>query len=346
MSEATATPRARSLFRKLANTHQSMKHLDSDIHLHTPHTFYRCLLASVIVAAIGCSGSARLVPVQGFSSQHGAQHPLVGSVFRGATREQVSREVLFSALGATRYVVLGETHDNRDHHELQAQLLQRFLAAQDGAAVAFEMLDEDDTSALTAQSTDELAQRVEWAKSGWPAIDFYKPVFDVAFGAHARIVAAHPSAEHVRASMQGVDEAEARDLRIDTPLPEAQIQAQYEEIRDSHCGHANDHMLTAMQRAQVYKDAFMARAVSRTNVPTALIAGRGHARNDRAVPYFLKRLQAGNTLSIAFIEVADDRLDASPYDTTAFDYVIFTPRASNEDPCEKFRQQLEQMQGR
>jgi uncharacterized iron-regulated protein len=331
---------------ELANTHQSMKQPHSDIHLHTAtpcvSALLRGLLALCMVAAVGCTTSnSQLVPDKGFSSQLGGQHILLGQVYRGPAR--VTRDALFSALGHARYVVLGETHDNRDHHQLQAQLVQQFLAAQPGAAVAFEMLDEDDTGALSAQTASELEQRVDWANSGWPDFALYRPVFDAAFSAHARVVAAHPSTEHVRASMQGVAEAEARALHIDQPLPEAQIQAQHDEIRESHCGHAPDQMLTAMQRAQVYKDAFMARAVTQTHVPTVLIAGRGHARNDRAVPYFLKRAGSSATLSIAFIEVEDGREDPSTYDTEAFDYVIFTPRASNEDPCEKFRKQLEQM---
>jgi uncharacterized iron-regulated protein len=319
-----------------------MQTFDSDIHLHAA----RWLLACAIFAAVGCSSTTtQLVPTNGYSSALGAKHPLVGKIYRGSTREPVAADALFAALGSARYLVLGETHDNRDHHQLQAQLLGRFLEAQPGAAVAFEMLDEDDAGKLTqaAQSADELAQRVAWADSGWPDFSLYQPVFDAALSAHARIVAAHPSAEHVRGSMQGIDAAEARDLGIDTPLPEAQIQAQHDEIRESHCGRGNDAMLKAMQSAQVYKDAFMARAVKQTNAPTALVTGSGHARTDRAVPYFLARAAAGKTQSIAFIEVDDGKTVASAYDTTAFDFVVFTPRASDEDPCEKFRKQLEQM---
>jgi hypothetical protein len=61
------------------------------------------------------------------------------------------------------------------------------------------------------------------------------------------------------------------------------------------------------------------------------------------VPYFLKRGGAVSTVSIAFLEVDDQRLEAAGYDIQAFDFVVFTPRVSNEDPCEQFRKQLEQM---
>jgi uncharacterized iron-regulated protein len=305
----------------------------------------RWLLASSLLAAISCSATTRLVPIADFSLKLGAKHPLVGRVIAGPTHAEVGAEVLLHAAGRARYIVLGETHDNPDHHQLQAQVLEHFLRAQPSAAMASEMLDEEDASKLAQppQTSAELAERVDWAHSGWPEFSQYKPVFDVAIAAHAQLIAAHPSVEHVRASMQGVADAEARELGIDAPLPEEQVKAQYAEIRESHCGHANEPMLVAMQRGQVYKDAFMARSLKRTGVPTALIAGRGHARNDRAVPYFLQRTHAGATLSIAFIEVNDRQLEAAAYDTEAFDYVVFTPRVSDKDPCEEFRKQLEQM---
>jgi uncharacterized iron-regulated protein len=323
---------------------------DSDTLLHERVCWL--LLACSLFAAFscGCSTSTQLVPSHGYTLELGARHPLVGHVFAGKTHAEVGSSQLQHALQQARYVLLGETHDNRDHHELQAQLLQQFLAAQPTAAVAFEMMDEDDAAALAEATSvpgaDELASRVDWAHSGWPDFALYKPIFEVALTAHAKLVAAHPSTAHVRASMTGVDADEARSLHIDAPLPEDQVQAQHEEIRESHCGHADTDMLTAMQRAQVYKDAFMARALTRSGVPTALITGRGHTRNDRAVPYFLARMQAGMTLSIVFIDVDDQRLTPEAYDTSAFDFVVFTPRVSDEDPCETFRKQLDQMQHR
>jgi hypothetical protein len=54
-------------------------------------------------------------------------------------------------------------------------------------------------------------------------------------------------------------------------------------------------------------------------------------------------MQALPSLSVAFIDVDDAHTKATDYDIGAFDYVIFTPRVSDEDPCEEFRKQLEKM---
>jgi uncharacterized iron-regulated protein len=302
------------------------------------------LLASV--AAQGCASPALLQPTGGFTHALGRDHPLVGRVYAATERSWARPEALFDALVESDFALLGETHTNRDHHLLQAQLVEHFARAHPDARVAFEMLGESQAAALAAVAggaPEELAERVGWSETGWPAFELYRPVFAAALSAGLRIVAAHPSREHVRASMHGIDAAESAALRLDEPLPAEQQGAQREEIRESHCGHAPEAMVSAMQRAQSYKDAFMARALIQAGPPALLIAGRGHTRKDRGVPVFLRRLGARTVLSVAFVEVADQRTQPEDYDVSAFDYVVFTPRESDEDPCARFKRQLERL---
>jgi uncharacterized iron-regulated protein len=98
-----------------------------------------------------------------------------------------------------------------------------------------------------------------------------------------------------------------------------------------------------MQSAQSYTDAFMARALLQAGPPALLITGRGHVRKDRGVPLFLQRGGASAVLSVAFVEVIDDKTRPNDYDVSAFDFVVFTPRETDEDPCEQFKRQLESM---
>jgi uncharacterized iron-regulated protein len=293
----------------------------------------------------GCTSQSVLRPPGGFTQTLGRAHPLSGRVLDLSRRELSTPSRLLAALERADFVVLGETHDNRDHHLLQAELLRHFAATHEHAAVAFEMLDENQASELRhgAATADALAARVRWSASAWPAFELYRPVFDAAIAAHLRIVAAHPSAAHVRASMGGVPETEARALHLDLALPARQQEAQRDEIRAGHCGHAPDTMVTAMQRAQSYKDAFMARALVQSGPRTLLVAGRGHARNDRGVPVFLRRFGIASVLSVAFVEVEDEHTRALDYDIAAFDFVVFTPRVTDEDACERFKRQLEAM---
>ena len=314
--------------------------------MHRHPTLRAHALCTLFTVCSGCATAGTLQPAGGFTQTLGRAHPLVGVIWNVSAHAASTPDALRSALAQARYAVLGETHDNRDQHLLQAELTGAFLAAHPGAVVAFEMLDEDQAPQLRAgplRDADALAERVHWSETGWPAFELYRPLVAIALQAGATIVAAHPSAEHVRASLHGVSDDEARALHLEPPLPPDQLAAQAEEIRAGHCGHAPAAMVTAMQRAQSYKDAFMARALYSTGKPALLIAGRGHARNDRAVPVFLRRAGASAILSVAFMDVDDAHTRAADYDIGAFDYVVFTPRVTDEDPCQRFRQQLETM---
>jgi uncharacterized iron-regulated protein len=87
-------------------------------------------------------------------------------------------------------------------------------------------------------------------------------------------------------------------------------------------------MLEPMALAQRARDATMAERMRALPPPVVLIAGDGHARTDRAVPAHLPA-----ALAIAFVEVDPGVRDpkAAPYD-----YVWYTPRATDEDPCAAF----------
>ena len=68
------------------------------------------------------------------------------------------------------------------------------------------------------------------------------------------------------------------------------------------------------------------------------MAGAGHARQDRGVPYYLG-LQApdASVLSLSMQEVAHDARAPRDYTTEPFDYLWFTPRLSDDDPCAAFQ---------
>jgi uncharacterized iron-regulated protein len=96
-----------------------------------------------------------------------------------------------------------------------------------------------------------------------------------------------------------------------------------------------------MALAQHARDAQMAQVLLREGAKdgAVLIAGAGHARLDRGVPYYLK-LEApeSSAVSVAFIEVESERTAPATYvaERGAFDYIWFTPRVTDEDPCAAF----------
>jgi uncharacterized iron-regulated protein len=105
-----------------------------------------------------------------------------------------------------------------------------------------------------------------------------------------------------------------------------------------------------VQRA---RDAQMAASLAAAGQQdgAVLIAGAGHVRRDSGVPTYLARTTLhGGVISVAFMEVSHEKLDPLAYTARftgsafPFDYVWFTPRVDDDDPCAAFADQLRQLQ--
>ncbi|MEC7965859.1 MAG: ChaN family lipoprotein, partial [Pseudomonadota bacterium] len=80
---------------------------------------------------------------------------------------------------AADIALLGEVHDNPDHHLEQA----RIVTAMQPAALVFEMLTPAQVTAaegVDRQDLAALAGALGWADSGWPDFQIYAPVFAAA----------------------------------------------------------------------------------------------------------------------------------------------------------------------
>lgn len=311
---------------------------------NAPMPFVRCVwLACVLLSA--CAPSP-LWSRSEFALTRGREHPLVGRVWSTSEHDWVTPEHLMAEVERASFVLLGETHDNPDHHRLQALLLDRFLTEHPRGAAVFEMLEEDQKSGLVdpvPASATELETRVHWAEHGWPDFVLYRPIFEVALSKQARIRVGHPARNTFLAAMRGEATPEDAALKLEPAISGPARDALIEEIREAHCGKAPKAMLEPMLRAQSFRDAWMARALWMSGGSAALIAGRGHVRKDRAVPVFLQRQGARAVLTVAFVGVDDDRKEPADYELEPFDFVVFTPRVSDESACERFKRQLAAM---
>jgi uncharacterized iron-regulated protein len=315
-------------------------------------------LALLLVVAAGC---ARVTEIE-WESPVSRAHPLVGRVWDVRAERFVEPRDLAARLVANRFVLLGERHDNPDHHALQAWLLRELIAAGRRPALGFEMFSTDDAAAIArylARSPRDaagLGDAVNWKRTGWPDWRFYQPIAQAALDAGAPIVATNLSRAAIDAlrknGFSGLGPAVVAQLKLDVPPTPATRAAMAQEIRESHCGQAPEAMLDRMVDMQWARDARIAEALARAGVRdgAVLIAGTGHVRRDRGVPAHLARHAPGTGVaSVAFLEVEAGttaptayagRWDVGPL---PFDYVWFTPRVDDVDPCEKFKESLEKL---
>jgi len=300
---------------------------------------------AALLAAVALLGAA---PLPEWQSPLGRAHPLAGTIWDVAAATAITNETLVTRLAARRFVLLGEKHDNPDHHRLQAWALDALVAAGRRPAVAFEMFRADQAGALARHLAGSpgdargLADALDWRRSGWPAWSMYEPIVEVALRATLPLVAANLSAAATAALRRGdlaaLDPAEVTRLGLDRPLADDVRQRLATAIRDSHCGQLPERAIDAFIVVQRARDAHMAAALREAGGDGAvLIAGAGHVRRDIGVP---RELPERETASVALVEV---RADTTAPPRLPFDYVWLTPRVDDRDPCERFRKDLEKI---
>jgi uncharacterized iron-regulated protein len=283
---------------------------------------------------------------QSWQESGDAAHPLVGQIYRVADARQVSESDLIEAAAAADFVLIGERHDNRDHHRLQAQIVQALQRdARRPRAVAFEMIGADRQLELVEYldrhpgDVAGLGAAVDWESRGWPAWALYEPIARAALANGAQIVAADLNEAEKRAvfgeGAQALRASFVRRTGLDRDLPAALTSDLQDELDEAHCGQASPELLRGMYQVQRARDAMMADRLTAASGKAGgiLIAGNGHVRNDRGVPWYLARLEPGaRTLSIGLLEVRDD-LRRLPH-VLPYDYVWFTPRVDDGgDAC-------------
>ncbi len=333
----------------------------------------RILFLAISMLCAAAAASAHEAPGAPWISEHARDHPLAGRIWDSAAARFAAPEAVVAALSQARYVLLGEKHDNADHHRIQAWLVAQMIAAGRRPALAFEMFTSDQQAALDAHLAAQpghaagIGTAVNWAKSGWPDWEHYQPIAQAALDGGAVLLAADlPRALRralARAGVSALGAERVAALGLDRPLPEDLIAPLREDIAISHCGQLPESMIGPMVTVMTARDAHMAdvlrRGAQRAGRDGAiLITGKGHARNDRAVPFHLRRGDgAASIVSIGLVEVAEGLTEPPAYaeflgadshgsGTLPFDFVWFTPVADPEDPCAKFSEQLNQARER
>jgi len=316
------------------------------------------IVGSVAFAVSGCS-------VTSWKSTFGRNHPLTGRIWDVTSARFIDRQSLVTRLARADFLLLGERHDNPDHHLLQTEVLRSLSALGRRPAVGFEMFGLDDASAIASHlafapnDAAGLGRAVNWNKSGWPDWAMYQPIAEAALQAKLRIVATNlPLATARKMSSDGLSALEPsvrRELGLDRPLSDAMFATMAADIRNSHCGYASEESVKAMVGVQRARDAQMAQSLIAAGDPDGaiLVAGAGHVRNDYGIPIYLTAKAPGKqVISIAFLEVDDQKPEPhnyalpDPNGRSPFDYVWFTARVDDENPCEKFKSQFEDLKKR
>lgn len=294
------------------------------------------------------------------------EHPLIDKIWSVQTQNFVTIETVKKQILDADVILLGETHDNARHHQLQGLFINHLVQNQRFPAVAYEMLDHPQQESINqfqkshkdnTGKTDQFAIAINWDESGWPEWPYYRPAFYPAIENNLTIIAANQDLKFIRKAIkqgtQALDESTREMLtkyQYEGPLKQALEQ----EILSAHCDMLPEKMLGPMLLGQQVRDISMTQSIlaalhKNNNQGVILVAGTGHTRTDYGVPLYVRQeVPNKKIISIAFIEVSEGALHASDYaenwlidsqasNTLPFDYVWFTPLAKREDQCEKMK---------
>lgn len=282
------------------------------------------------------------------------EHPLVDKIWDVRKARFITRETLQGELLKAKYLLFGETHDNRLHHQHQAELIRFLVGAGKRPSVHFEMINDaqfERVDAKALRSSDTLIAALGPEHSGWDYEGMYRVVFDEVLAAKLELLPANIDRQALRAIIrqgEGSVPDSLREVLNGVSLPQAQQQGMANEIREGHCNALPEDMVAPMVLGQQVRDARMGLSLVQSRAAQrVLISGSGHARRDRGAPLYVTREDAGaSLLALGFIEVLDEQFAAQDYaarwggEHLPFDYVWFTPRHDRSDPCQGFAEHM------
>ncbi|WP_193187850.1 ChaN family lipoprotein [Nisaea sediminum] len=251
-------------------------------------------------------------------------------------------------LASHRFVLLGEKHNNPEHHLIQARLLARMVDLGRRPALVWEMIPRgkqpaiDDLAAGGDTDPDRFAEAVGWAESGWPDWKYYRPIAEVALAAGLPMVAGNidrGTVGQLANDPENADPGLTDAFHLNAPLPEEVRNAVEEAVYRGHCELVPRDRLAPMIRVQIARDASLAEAMVRaaaTADGAVLIAGGQHARRDIGAGYHLiHRFGVRDIASLSLLERgADNSAVPEAALSRRFDFLWFTERAHPErDYC-------------
>ncbi|MEX6503973.1 ChaN family lipoprotein [Pseudomonas zhanjiangensis] len=287
----------------------------------------RPILLSLLVLLSACQ--AALPPLPAWQSPEGREQAQVGQILDLRSGQPLNPAQLVERLAGASRLLIGERHDNADHHVLQHWLLEALEHRRAQGSLLLEMLNPDQQARVEAarrgiasgQTIADLPAALAWQK-GWDWA-LYGPIVRHALDRPYPLLAANLDRPQL---LQVYRQPPALSgLRSTAPAVRAALQ---EQIRESHCGKLPDSQLPAMLAVQQQRDRRMAEALLAAPAPSLLLAGAYHVRRDLGVPLHLQDLgEPTGGLVLILAELGQTVTAAEA------DLVWYTPRRPEQDYC-------------
>lgn len=254
-------------------------------------------------------------------------------VTRMSDKQNVSLPDLAAAAGKSDVILIGESHDNKDHHDLQLDLIRSLSTNRNGLAIGLEMIQADSQQQLddwVAGRMDEKSIKAVFDKNWSPDWDMYRDIFIFARDNRIPMVALNvPIATVKKVSRQGfasLTPEERKNLpegtSCDLKNPQtAFLRKSFQSVL-KHAG--NGKLFSYFCEAQTVRNSGMAINAARyikrhPGTKIVILTGIWHAVK-YAIPDQLDR--SGSNLSYKVILPETPELNTSNTTSNEADYII------------------------
>lgn len=294
----------------------------------------RLFIFSVAVLLTACHSTP---PLPSWQSPEGLGHADLGEIIDLRSGERVSATRLVGELADADRLLVGERHDNPDHHALQLWLLQALAQRREQGSLLLEMLNPDQQQAVERVNISikggrwpsDLPADLKW-QEGW-TWELYRPLVEYALAQQYFVLPANLDRTEIMTIYRRAPEltGAAAGAAVQEPL--------LEQIRVSHCGMLPEEQLPAMLAVQQQRDLRMAEQLEAAQKPAMLLAGAFHVRRDLGVPLHLANQDRDAHTKVLILAEVGEEVRAEQAD-----YVWFTPAQPKRDHCAAFRGQSNQ----
>ena len=306
------------------------------------------------------------------------EDPLIGKIVRTDSQAEISYPALLDKVQDSQVIYLGENHDNAEHHAIQLKVITDLIAKGKKPQLGFEFFSVDQTAYLMSfvaagktkthgHATDVmetiLRSQLGWQKRSDQDWNFYFQFIALARKNGLKIFGADlPKGivrRIIRSGMQSLTGAEKTLLKPTGFKDESYQQLMFEKFKTSHCGFARESYQKKMYRTWIARNDRMALSIvsmlaGDPNQPIVMILGGGHTQHNMAVYERVAVLKPGvRQMNIGLREIAIEPMPLDHYCQStkigqktfapSHEYLWFTQRSSYEDPCRRFREQLQKM---
>ena len=292
----------------------------------------RLLLLCLVSLLAACQSQYTAPPPAPIAPQ-GRDHAELGVIRELATGRSLTPQQLVERLAAAPRVLVGEQHDNPDHHALQLWLLRELAKQRPQGSLLLEMLNPNQQDKVNAAQAS--------TRAGQPPSDAFRALAWQAnwdwsvYGALVTYALRQPypllSANLDRAQIMQI--YKQRPVLAGSASTRANVQATLlDDIRESHCGLLPETQMPAMLAVQQQRDRRMAESLLAAPTPALLLAGAFHVRKDLGVPLHLSDLGASEGNQVVILAEVGKTVTAQ-----SADYVWYTAAQPAQDHCAKLR---------